>query len=309
MFGGAALWAAAAASAAAGATAAAAGADGGTAAFPVPDKAGCRGAVYLTLDTGSMRHAEAIAAILARHRVRATFFVADEATDDGGGALGPAWAGYWRARVDEGHRFGSHTHDHVYFSALPGGDGGQVRARPQFGPSAGRTLVWGPAEVCAEIARAGERFAALTGQPLDPFWRAPGGRGPQPLFRMAAGCGWRHVGWTPDGFLGDELPSDRFPNAALLAQSLARIRDGDILMAHLGIRSRQDPYAPMLDPLIAGLRERGLCFRTLAEHPLASSSPTGQALPAPRAAPGASPKSNPKSSPKSSQKSIPNPNR
>ena len=28
-----------------------------------------------------------------------------------------------------------------------------------------------------------------------------------------------------------------------------------------------DPYAPMLDPLIGGLKERGLCFRTLREHP------------------------------------------
>ena len=36
--------------------------------------------VYLTLDTGNMRHAEAIAAILERHRVKATFFVANEAT-------------------------------------------------------------------------------------------------------------------------------------------------------------------------------------------------------------------------------------
>jgi peptidoglycan-N-acetylmuramic acid deacetylase len=38
-------------------------------------------------------------------------------------------------------------------------------------------------------------------------------------------------------------------------------------MAHLGIWSRADPFAPMLDPLIAGLKARGLCLRTLREHP------------------------------------------
>jgi hypothetical protein len=38
-------------------------------------------------------------------------------------------------------------------------------------------------------------------------------------------------------------------------------------MAHLGIWSREDPFAPTLDPLIAGLKQRGLCFRTLREHP------------------------------------------
>ena len=55
--------------------------------------------------------------------------------------------------------------------------------------------------------------------------------------------------------------------SALLERALRRVRDGDILMAHLGIWSRQDPFAPMLDPLLRGLRERGLCFATLASHP------------------------------------------
>jgi peptidoglycan/xylan/chitin deacetylase (PgdA/CDA1 family) len=85
--------------------------------------------------------------------------------------------------------------------------------------------------------------------------------------RSAAECGFAHVHWAAAGFLGDELPSDRFPNDRLLAQALASIRSGDILMAHLGIWSRKDPYAPMLDPLIAGLKARGFCFATIPEHP------------------------------------------
>jgi peptidoglycan/xylan/chitin deacetylase (PgdA/CDA1 family) len=76
------------------------------------------------------------------------------------------------------------------------------------------------------------------------------------------------VGWSPAGFLGDELPSDRHPNARLLQQALTRIHSGDILMAHLGIWSRQDPWAPaVLEPLIQGLKQQGFCFRTLREHP------------------------------------------
>jgi len=53
----------------------------------------------------------------------------------------------------------------------------------------------------------------------------------------------------------------------LLARSLAGIRSGDILMAHLGIRSRREPYAPTLDALIVGLQARGLCFATIPRHP------------------------------------------
>jgi peptidoglycan/xylan/chitin deacetylase (PgdA/CDA1 family) len=76
------------------------------------------------------------------------------------------------------------------------------------------------------------------------------------------------VGWAPAGFLGDELPSATHPNDQLLRQALAGIRAGDVLMAHLGIWSRQDPWAPAaLEPLITGLKARGFCFRTLRAHP------------------------------------------
>ena len=58
------------------------------------------------------------------------------------------------------------------------------------------------------------------------------------------------------------------PVAGLLERALRDIRAGDILMAHLGIWSRQDPWAPaVLEPLISGLKQRGLCFATLRDHP------------------------------------------
>lgn len=51
-------------------------------------------------------------------------------------------------------------------------------------------------------------------------------------------------------------------------ESTPHLRSGDILLAHLGIWSRRDPWAPaVLEPLIAGLKAKGLCFRTLRDHP------------------------------------------
>ncbi|HEY9240045.1 MAG TPA: peptidase A8, partial [Burkholderiaceae bacterium] len=82
-------------------------------------------------------------------------------------------------------------------------------------------------------------------------------------------CGWTHVGWSPAGFLGDELPSESHPNPMLLERALRDVRPGDILVAHLGIWSRKDAWAPaVLEPLIVGLKSRGLCFATLREHPV-----------------------------------------
>ncbi len=224
----------------------------------------CAGTVYLTLDTGNMRDADLIASILARHGVRATFFLANEATVSGGHSLDDRWRDWWRARAAEGHAFGSHTMDHVYFLGM---SDGQARVRPQFGDRAGKEQRWDPAAVCGEIDRVDRRFREMTGQPLDRLWRAPGGRLPEAVGRIARDCGWTHVPWTPNGFLGDELPSERFPNDRLLSQQLRTIGDGDILIAHLGIWSRKDPYAPMLEPLIAGLKSRGMCFATIPEHP------------------------------------------
>jgi len=219
--------------------------------------AACKGTVYLTLDTGNMRHAEAIADILAKHKVKATFFLAQEKTVRGDMALDPSWAGYWKARVAEGHAFGSHTWRHGSFRKDE--SGGKVIYRLMDGTQT--TLDAG--QICAELKAPDTRFAELTGCKLDALWRAPGGRTTPNTIKAAETCGYRHVPWAPAGFLGDELPSDAYPNEALLKRALANIRDGDILMAHLGIWSRKDPFAPMLDPLIGGLKDRGFCFATI----------------------------------------------
>jgi peptidoglycan/xylan/chitin deacetylase (PgdA/CDA1 family) len=236
----------------------------------------CRGEVYLTLDTGNMARAEEIAATLKRHDIKATFFVANEKTMRGDGALEAGWSDYWKQRVAEGHAFGSHTLRHGRI--LGDAEGGGVTYRPQFGEAAGKRLTLDADALCREIRAAGERFEAATGQRLDALWRAPGGRVTRNALQIAQGCGYSHVHWAASGFLGDELPSDRYPNAMLLERALRDIRDGDVLMAHLGIWSRKEPFAPMLDPLIAGLKERGFCFRTLREHPQYRRSAVAAAL-------------------------------
>ena len=118
--------------------------------------------------------------------------------------------------------------------------------------------------ICTEIRHPDGRFKELTGRALDPLWRAPGGRTTPLTLKAAQACGYRHVGWAPAGFLGDELPSETYPNALLVGRALKNLKDGDIVMAHLGIWSRKDPFAPALDELLGGLEARGFCFATLA---------------------------------------------
>lgn len=241
-------------------------------AAPAAAQPGCAKPVYLTFDTGHMGIAELVARVLQKHRVPVTFFAANEPAKEGGSSLSDFWAPWWKARAQEGHQLASHTYDHLYWLAdVRDPATGQVthfKVRPSAGERARQTFVVSAAQYCAEIARAAQRLEGMTGRKPLPLYRAPGGKTSPALLAAAEQGGFRHVGWAPAGFLGDELPSDKYPNSRLLAQALRNIRSGDILLAHLGIWSRQDPWAPaVLEPLLAGLLEQGYCFRTLAEHP------------------------------------------
>lgn len=226
----------------------------------------CDKPVYLTFDTGHMGVAPFIADVLARHHVKVTFFLANERTLTNGSSLDDQWAPWWQARAAEGHVFGSHTYDHVYWQGdLPDG---KFRVKPSAGPDTGKRETWTVEQYCAEIKRSAARFTQMTGKQMLPLYRVPGGKTSPALLRAAKVCGFEHVGWAPAGFLGDELPSDKYPNAKLLDQALRTIKPGDILLAHLGIWSRQDPWAPaVLEPLIEGLQRKGYCFATLDTHP------------------------------------------
>jgi peptidoglycan/xylan/chitin deacetylase (PgdA/CDA1 family) len=233
------------------------------AAFPAGQ---CKGTLYLTFDTGSQSQAEFIAQTLKKHDVKATFFLANEKTVNGDYSLDPSWAAYWKARVAEGHAFGTHTFDHVYVQRDLAD--GRIEMKPQFGANAGKKVAWTAQQYCDELKRVDRRFQQLTGATLDPLWRAPGGHLTPHLSAAGKACGYAHVGWADAGFSGDELPSAAYPNAVLLKRALNGLKDGDIFMAHLGIWSRKDPWAPaVLDPLITGLKQKGFCFATLREHP------------------------------------------
>jgi peptidoglycan/xylan/chitin deacetylase (PgdA/CDA1 family) len=232
-------------------------------------QAGCDKPLYLTFDTGHMAVAPLIADVLKKHDVKVTFFLASERTKTDGSSLDEQWAPWWRARAAEGHAFASHTWDHMVWVA---DRGTALRVRPTAGALAGQVIDITATQYCEELRRPAERFKAITGQAMLPLFRAPAGRTSPALLAAARACGFAHVGWAPAGFLGDELPSDKYPNDKLLANALRDIRAGDILVAHLGIWSRKDPWAPaVLEPLITGLQARGFCFATLREHPVYGS--------------------------------------
>lgn len=217
----------------------------------------CRQPLYLTFDVGDMRHAEHIARVLKQEHVRATFFLANNMTARGDHALDDSWQSYWQARVKEGHVFGNHTWSHLY---ARGGDGKHLVVRDRVG----KRMRLDRQHFCSELQRVDARFHQLTGEHLSPVWRAPGGRINETSLSWAPTCGYpQHVGWADAGLVGDELPSEKFTNDLLVQRALNRLRSGDVILMHLGIRSRKQPLAEALQPMIQGLKARGFCFATI----------------------------------------------
>jgi peptidoglycan/xylan/chitin deacetylase (PgdA/CDA1 family) len=224
---------------------------------PAPPRGG--GTLYLTIDTGWSREAEHIADVMRRHAIRATLFIANERTHRGDRQLEDSWAPFWQARAAEGHAFATHTWRHWYFRGDP--SPGRVAYTSRQGEGG---TVLDQAGLCEELARPLHALRRMVPDaPLLPLWRAPGGITTPGARRLGEGCGLRHQGWTARGFLGDELPSDAHSNATLLRQNLARIRDGEVLVMHWGVRSRRDPFGAIFEPLVTGLLERGFRFETL----------------------------------------------
>lgn len=222
----------------------------------------CDKPIYLTFDTGNMAVAEHVASVLKKHDVKATFFLANEKTKRGDYSLDDSWGSYWQALKKDGHAFGNHTFHHTYFVMDDGS--GAALTKAQFGSNANKVIKTNQSDLCAELQLVQDRFKKLTGHPLDKIWRAPGGKVSSNYIEMGHVCGYQHVGWSAAGFLGDELPSEKYSNKHLLDQALKNLRPGDIAMAHLGIWSRKDPWAPdVLEPLIIGLKMKGFCFDTI----------------------------------------------
>lgn len=222
----------------------------------------CQKTVYLTFDTGNMSVANYVAETLRKHQVKATFFLASEKTNRSDMALDDSWKSFWQTLAQEGHAFGSHTLHHAYFQK--DGKNNDVILKPQFGPRAGKSYNADQLEVCHEIKLVDQRFYELTGTHIKKIWRAPGGKTSPRLIQMGNACGYKHIAWNEAGFLGDELSSTSYPNELLLKKALDQIQSGDITMAHLGIWSRKDAWAPgVLEPLIEGLKAKGFCFATI----------------------------------------------
>jgi peptidoglycan/xylan/chitin deacetylase (PgdA/CDA1 family) len=225
----------------------------------LPGTAACANPVYLTVDPATMDFAPRVAEVLRRQQVKATFWVSNMPTRNGEGSFGNQWASWWPVIAGQGHEFASQTFDRVVWrSDLPGYQTA-FRMKPMAGAYAGREFTFDPPKYCEQIAHAARRVEDFTGKKSLPLFHAPAGLTSSKLLAVVSACGYAHVGLARGGMLAGARP---------LNAVLADIRTGDVLMADLSTPTGSEPWAlANLEPLIVALKQRGLCFETLRQHP------------------------------------------
>jgi peptidoglycan/xylan/chitin deacetylase (PgdA/CDA1 family) len=123
--------------------------------------------VALTFDDGPSEWTPKILAVLAREKVRATFFDT--------GAHAAQYPQYVRAEAAAGHAMGDHSWDHYYPSQH----------------------AWTKTYLRDQIGRTADELHSLTGAPVCLF-RPPGGFRPRTLAPTAHGLGLSVVTWSVD---------------------------------------------------------------------------------------------------------------
>lgn len=185
--------------------------------------------IYLTFDAGYENGCTpAILDALKKHNAPACFFVVGNYID-----TAPALV---QRMVDEGHIVGNHTLHHPDMSA--------IASQEAF---------------AAELDGLAEKFTALTGQPMQKFYRPPQGKFSEENLKQAQTLGYKTIFWSLAyvDWYTDNQPTEE----QAFSKLVPRIHNGAIVLLH----STSETNARILDELLTRWEEQGYTFGRLDE--------------------------------------------
>ncbi len=185
--------------------------------------------IYLTFDAGYENGCTpAILDALKKHNAPACFFVVGNYIDTASTLV--------QRMVDEGHIVGNHTLHHPDMSA--------IASQEAF---------------AAELDGLAEKFTALTGQPMQKFYRPPQGKFSEENLKQAQALGYKTIFWSLAyvDWYTDNQPTEE----QAFSKLVPRIHNGAIVLLH----STSETNARILDELLTRWEEQGYTFGRLDE--------------------------------------------
>ena len=185
--------------------------------------------IYLTFDAGYENGCTpAILDALKKHNAPACFFVVGNYID-----TAPALV---QRMVDGGHIVGNHTLHHPDMSA--------IASQEAF---------------AAELDGLAAKFTALTGQPMQKFYRPPQGKFSEENLKQAQALGYKTIFWSLAyvDWYTDNQPTEE----QAFSKLVPRIHNGAIALLH----STSETNARILDELLTRWEEQGYTFGRLDE--------------------------------------------
>ncbi|WNX85114.1 polysaccharide deacetylase family protein [Agathobaculum sp. NTUH-O15-33] len=196
-------------------------------AFYVADTA--KPTIYITFDAGFENgNTPAILDALKKHSAPACFFLVGNFIDTAPELV--------QRMVDEGHIVGNHTMHHPDMSKIAD-----------------------QASFEAELNGLSEKFEALTGKPMQKFYRPPQGKFSEENLKQAQALGYTTVFWSLAyvDWYTDNQPTDEQAYSKLLP----RIHNGAIVLLH----STSSTNARILDELLTKWEQAGYTFGALTD--------------------------------------------
>ncbi len=185
--------------------------------------------IYLTFDAGYENGGTAqILDTLDAHGVRAAFFLVGNYLEQNPELV--------RRMAREGHIVGNHTWHHYDMSRIAD-----------------------PAVFARELEDVAARYAEITGEPMQKYYRPPQGIYSEENLRQAHALGYRTVFWSLAyvDWMNDKQPS----REEAFSKLLPRIHNGAVVLLH----STSKTNAEILDELLTKWEEAGYEFGTLDE--------------------------------------------
>jgi len=163
----------------------------------------------------------------------------------------------------DGHEIGNHTYNHPHLTSF------EVNYQHDLLPDISRNFIH------QQLLATDSIFHSITGEHLQPFWRAPFGEYNENILTWAAEAGYLHIYWTGSfdthDWVTDEssklfsTPDEIYDRILAIEEEQNAGLNGVIMLMHLGSQRTENHVYEVLPKLIQTVRKKGYALGKISD--------------------------------------------